>query len=62
MYFSLQKAARDAIKKANEDISTAKADLEEVIFIKSYVHKNILFWNFFYLDQHRDKERKRKCR
>lgn len=25
-----QKAARDAIQKANEDISTAKADLEEV--------------------------------
>lgn len=27
---TFQKAARDAIKKANEDISTAKSDLEEV--------------------------------
>lgn len=54
IYFVLQKAARDAIKKANEDIATAKADLEEV---KSHVLKfRTRFKQFFenVTDQHRN--------
>lgn len=44
---NFQNAARDAIKKANDDISTTKSDLNEVQIIFQFNNKIVFFkYNF----------------
>lgn len=48
----LQNAARDAIKKANDDIASAKTDLEDVSIKYHFIERNLIDLFLKYLDKH----------
>lgn len=55
-----QKKARQSIKRANEDIQSAKIDLEEVILLETFTLEILnKLWSFFQIDKETDDAHKR---